>query len=142
MQYILARYTGDSAFDIVMDGVTVLMYIALTAIIALLVVYACTPVKWKKAYRLLHFSVYLAPLVYVILFLTFRSYISAVLIVGIFCCLSHLEKKELGEIATQYEITDRSDLKASRKVIIVLATVAIALIMLLYLYFRGVTYLP
>lgn len=48
MQYILARYTGDSAFDIVMDGVTVLMYIALAAIIALLVVYACTPVKWKK----------------------------------------------------------------------------------------------
>lgn len=141
MKYIIANYSDESFYDVLSGIFELFMCLAFVGILVILIVYACTSSKWKKTYRLIHYSSYLAPLVYVILFFIFRLYISVLLISVLFYVLSRIERKELKAAAKQYNIDDSSSLKTSNKFIIITTTIFIICVILLYLHHVGIDYL-
>ena len=133
MKYIVSYYT-DVYYEFTCKIVEFLMCLALVAILIILISYLRTSSKWKKAYILIHYSMYITPLLYAISFLVFRIYISVPFIISFNLFLSYTEKKELKKLLDQFSIPDPTSLKLSNKYIIISCTFLIIIPILGYMY--------
>lgn len=77
---------------------------------------------------------YITPLLYAILFLVFRLYISIPVIIFLNLILSYTEKKELKNLLDQFCIPNPTSLKLSNKYIIISCTFLIIIPILGYMY--------
>ena len=137
MKYIVSYYT-DVYYEFTCKIVEFLMWVALVAILIILISYLCTSSKWKKAYILIHYSMYITPLLYAICFLVLRFYISVPLIIFFCLFLFHTEKTELKKLSNQFYIPDSISIKLSNKYIIIACTFFIITLILGYMYYKFV----
>lgn len=141
MDYIIASYRGESGFDAATQVVELLMWLALVGIATILIIYFRTPLERKKAHLLVHYpSVYLVPIVYTVIFLSLRWYISLPLNCALFLIIFFVEKSELKAIEKRYSAPSSYVLKESNKCLSVLFTLLLVGLAMGYLALSGVVY--
>ena len=141
MDYILASYRGGDGFDAVTNVIELFMWLALVGIVVILIAYFRTPLERKKAHLLVRCPMtYLTPLLYSIVFLTFRWYISIPLDCALFVLLFFVEKCELKVIDKKHGTPSSYVLKESNKYLTVLFTLLLLSLAMGYLALRGVVY--
>lgn len=141
MDYIIASYRGESGFDAATQVVDLLMWLALVGIATILIIYFRTPLERKKAHLLVHYpSVYLVPIVYTVIFLSLRWYISLPLNCALFLIIFFVEKSELKAIEKRYSAPSSYVLKESNKCLTVLFTLLLVGLAMGYLALCGAVY--
>jgi len=131
---------NESTYEFTSSFIEVLLWIAVGITFSILICYAATKEPWKKAYRMLHSSVYLCPIAYTIFFFALRIYVSIPLIIGLFVFFIYVEKKELATIVKTFRIRDTSKLKETNKLFVILITLLMIGISLLIFSLSGVNY--
>lgn len=141
MDYIIASYRGGDGFDAVINVIELFMWLALIGIAIVLIVYFRTPLERKKAHLLVHYpAVYLVPIVYAVVFLSLRWYISLPLNCALFFIIFFVEKSELKTIDQKYGAPSSYVLKESNKWLIALFTLLLVGLAVGYLALCGVVY--
>ncbi len=141
MEYIVASYRGEGGFDKATNVIELLMGLALVGIAIILAIYFRTPLERKKAHLLVHYpAVYLAPIVYTVVFLFLRWYIALPLNCALFLIIFFVEKSELKAIDKRYSAPSSYILKKSNKWLTALFTLFLVGLTIGYLALCGVVY--
>ena len=141
MDLIIASYRGAGGFDAATQVIELFMWLALVGIVLILIAYFRTPLERKKAHLLMHSPMtYLTPLLYSIVFLTFRWYISIPLNCALFVVLFFVERNELKTIDKKYGAPSSYVLKESNKYLTILFTLVLVGLAMGYLALCGVVY--
>ena len=141
MDLIIASYRGAGGFDAATQVIELLMWLALIGIVAILIAYFRTPLERQKAHILVHYpATYLTPLLYSIVFLFFKWYISIPLNCALFALVFLVEKSELKSIDKNYNAPNSYVLKESNKYLTILFTLLLIGLSIGYLALREVVY--
>lgn len=140
MEYVFAKYQGAEYFYTVKILAEILIYLYLFILIGIIIKYNLTKDKYKRDCAIFSNSIYcLLPLVYSLIFITFRIYISLPLITVSHIIISFAEASEINTVKKKYHIT--VNIKKTNKYIIILSSFAIIIILMSVLYFKGIYYL-
>ena len=99
----------------------------------------CAKNKYKRDCTIIADSIYLLlPLVFSLIFITFRIYISLPVIILAFLVILYAEKSEIGAIEKKY---NKKSQKRTNKIIIIFSSLVIIIILLSILCILGVYYI-